>query len=775
MRVVLVGADFEENLGVGMIAAVARRAGHDVTIVPFNHPDQVHEVARDVLASEPDAVGLSIQFQHRSSEFLALSRLLRKRGFEGHITAGGQFPTLAWRDALDPRHGLSSIVLHEGEESFPELLAAMEQGRPLAGVAGLAIRTDDGLPVRTAGRRLNDDLDAYPFPARYRPHGKHYGVPFIPIMGGRGCWGSCAYCSITSTLRDARNYGGGKTLRHRSPDDVAREMAELSRKSGGRAIFCFHDDNFLMPRPKDSLARVRAIRERFDALGGGEAALIGKCRPDSVTPELMRELRALGVIRLYVGVENASQRGADHLGRKTQQAYVDEALKACREAGIFVCYNLLIFEPDATLADLRENVAFMRRNAHHPVNFCRAEPYVGTPLHADVAARQDLGGSYLGFNYRIDDDDTELVFRVCSAAFRQRNFDADGVANRNMGLGYSLKILEHFYEDPGGERAELSRRTDRLTKAISLETASFLDQAIDLAVAHRGDPDAVARHTALLGLEIAAADRERQAELDLLYRDMNRFGERAANRKWWKTGARKIVKVAQSLALTTSIAAGAFGCDDPPPPDPVPPDQPEIVPHPPPPDPLPPDQPQIPNDPVPNDPVPVDYAPPPPDPPPPDRPEVLPPVDPPPPDLRPERPPPPPPPPPDPVPRDIQRGDLPVHDPLPSPGEKSGKSLALIDQWRETAVQDVMRTTDLPLFDPPRVRLRATWKDGAVEARLEGVPDAGATLRWQAEGPIEGEGEVVRWSPAAADDQLRVAIRTKGGVAITSVRASQLR
>ena len=196
MRVVLSGADFEENLGVGMIAAVARDAGHEVSVVPFNHPDDAARVREEILAQRPDLIGLSIQFQHRSSEFLSLARTLRRAGFDGHITAGGQFPTLAWRDAIRPANGLDTIVLHEGEESFVELIDALERGRRAAEVPGLALLSDDGAPMRTEARRLRDDLDTYPFPTRYRRHGTHFGVPFIPIMGGRGCWGGCSYCSI---------------------------------------------------------------------------------------------------------------------------------------------------------------------------------------------------------------------------------------------------------------------------------------------------------------------------------------------------------------------------------------------------------------------------------------------------------------------------------------------------------------------------------------------------------------------------------------------------
>src|SRR5437016_5856740 len=117
MRLCLVGADFEENLGVGMIAAAAEAAGHPVTIVPFNYVTELKQVAQDVAALNPDVVGLSIQFQHRVYDFLALARALRGVGFRGHITCGGQFPSLAWKETLEARHGLDSVVLHEGENT----------------------------------------------------------------------------------------------------------------------------------------------------------------------------------------------------------------------------------------------------------------------------------------------------------------------------------------------------------------------------------------------------------------------------------------------------------------------------------------------------------------------------------------------------------------------------------------------------------------------------------------------------------------------------------
>src|SRR4051794_13909311 len=101
MHLCLIGADFEENLGVGLVAAAAVKAGHRISVQPFNSVGEMARVADATVALAPDAVGLSIQFQHRVHEFLALGRALRERGYAGHITCGGQFPSLAWRQTLE--------------------------------------------------------------------------------------------------------------------------------------------------------------------------------------------------------------------------------------------------------------------------------------------------------------------------------------------------------------------------------------------------------------------------------------------------------------------------------------------------------------------------------------------------------------------------------------------------------------------------------------------------------------------------------------------------
>lgn len=750
---------------MGILASVVEREGHAWRIVSFNDPAETPAAVKRALADDPDVVGLSIQFQHRAPEFLALARALREAGFKGHLTAGGQFPTLAWQQALDRAHGLDSVVLHDGEETLVDLIQALASNAPLDTVNGLALPGEGGVAYRTAPRRLLEDLDGVPFAKRYREHNLHMGVPFIPLVGGRGCWGKCNYCSIIAFYDDAIEAGGGKAVRMRSPDNIAAEMALTLEAAGGRAIFCFHDDNFTFPSEKLTLKRVRAITEKLDSYGVGKAALVGKARPDTITPTLAKALAEMGVIRLYVGVENGAETGGEHLLRGTQQHHIRTAMKACDDAGIFVCYNLLVYEPEAKLEHIRENVRFVREHAHHPVNFCRAEPYYGTTLHRALEEEQDLSGTFLGFNYRIYDDRTELAFRICSSAFRERNFSPRGVANRYMGLGYAANVLRRFHNENGSAEV-FYRRARILTEKISRDTADWLDRALDLAErVELKDRERIERETALLGLAIAAADKVWHAELDELYADMkahtlghSEVAPRRAGRRHNESFAQ--LKRGMAVGLSLSAILGATGCD-------CNGDSPEggnggggkggageggmVV-----------------------DPVPEDggggfgasggggaggnqggaggsqggaggeggMV-----------------VDPPPPDGG----------------GGMGMNDdaygIPQEDRSGAPDKPERRRLRLMDQWFDTSPKKASRTVDLPLYDPPRAALVGRRQGDVVQVVLETA--ALVSTKWEADGEIVGDGKTVHWKPSDPKDRIRVAVRSRGGVAVVSMRAEE--
>jgi len=81
-----------------------------------------------------------------------------------------------------------------------------------------------------------------------------------------------------------------------------------------------------------------------------------------------------------------------------------------------------------------------------------------------------------------------------------------------------------------------------------------------------------------------------------------------------------------------------------------------------------------------------------------------------------------------------------------------------------------VRTIDLPLFDPPKLKLVARKEDDCLHVRLEGA-NCAITTRWEGDGIVQGDGLEAEWRPVGPTDRIRVGIRSRGGVAILSLRA----
>ncbi len=307
MKVALIGAELEENLGLRYMATSLEASGHEAMILPFNEEADITQVVRRVQEEQPQIAGLSMVFTGRAREFCRLAEALRSAGFAGHLTAGGHFAALNCRQLLEDFSAFDSVALGEGEELICALATHLDD---LAGVPGFCYRAADGTIAVNPGKDNPDNLDALPFPRRTEFH-EYFGQPIASILSSRGCWRECAFCSIDAWYRS----GGGRKFRIRSVENIVSEMTSLYHEHGIR-IFNFQDDNFFLPDPKQALARFQALRDGLRANGVEKIAIAVKARPDSINRETLDVLDELGIFRVFLGVENASQRGLDNLNRK---------------------------------------------------------------------------------------------------------------------------------------------------------------------------------------------------------------------------------------------------------------------------------------------------------------------------------------------------------------------------------------------------------------------------------------------------------------------------
>ncbi len=469
-RAVLIGAEREENLSLRYLVSAARAAGVAAEIVRFDGPEDLATACAATLAVDPLVVGVSIPFQARAAESLALVARLRAAGYSGHVTIGGHFPTFEYESLLRDHPAVDSVVRHEGEQTLCELCRRLVRGEPPAGVRGLVTRNGTGLSV--AAPRPLPALDSLAFPDRPRDPETVLGVPCAPILASRGCYADCSFCCISAFSRHAQ----GPRFRRRSPENVALEMAQEHRERGVR-LFVFQDDNFFVPHGPSNLKRYRRLADRLRCHGLGDIGLVIKCRPNDVEEELFSLLKEMGLIRAYVGVESNSEEGLVSLNRRISRADNRRALRTLQRLGIYHSFNLLVFDPEATLDGVRANLEFMEEFASSPSNFCRAEVYAGTPLREALARQGRLVGDYRAWGYTMRSAAVEMLFRIASTAFAPRNLKSDGIASLNMGVRFEAEVLRRFH--PRRHSPGLQRQIESLSGEVARDSVAHMRRAID--------------------------------------------------------------------------------------------------------------------------------------------------------------------------------------------------------------------------------------------------------------------------------------------------------
>ncbi len=507
LDVLLVGAEELENLGTRYLAAVLRQHGFTVELAPFSTADELDAVVERAEAVKPRLVGLSVIFQYRAPEFLELAEKLRQVLPDTHITMGGHFPSFAAPQLLSDYPVLDSIVRGEGEMTLLALVKQLESPEHWGDIAGLSFRAGDRL-VHNPPRPLIANLDALPFPARDTLPQHHLGIGVSPIVGSRGCYRDCAFCSIRAFYGASR----GKLQRFRRVRNVVDEM-EMLYHAFGVCFFIFNDDEWFPPG-QARLARIDEFEsecKRRDL----DVIMSIKCRADDVEEDLFRRLLGMGVVRAYVGVESGSPHSLQTLNKKTTVAQNQQALEVLNKVGLLADFGLIFFDPESTVEDVRANLAFFRAMAGEgqaPLSFGRMEVYAGTPILDRLQREGRLAGNYMAWNYTIPDPRVELLWRMTFATMRQRYFGSQGVG-KQCSLAY-YELMMYRYKQREQADGALFARLRELVARINNHSLALMQEMLDFTL--QENIYAVPRvndQVAVWAGRVNACDLELQAEL----------------------------------------------------------------------------------------------------------------------------------------------------------------------------------------------------------------------------------------------------------------------
>ncbi len=472
MNVLLVGPDYEENLSLRYLSSSLRSAGYGTTLAAFNSRDDIPEVVS--AAEHADIVGLSMCFQGRGEEFLELAQAIKGKNPEKLVVAGGHYASVAAAPLLNNHAELDVIVIHEGERTLVEIAEVTPNLQErLPHIRGIAYRSGGSVQF-TKTRSMLEDLDALPFPDRNGPIRRIGGLPTSYMMGSRGCYGSCAYCCITALHR----MSPGKRFRQRSPEHVAEEMAWLYHERGTRQ-FVFHDDNFLVPSRRLNEIRMADLERGLRRRGVKDIALVIKCRPADAQLDILQQFKELGLVRVFFGIESATEQGLQTLSREQTMEASIAALETCRDLDISAQFTLMIFNPDATLATIRADVDFMRRFSANPLNFCRTEIYAGTPLEARMIEQGRARGDYRARVYRLADPAADLACNLSLDLFTARCWGDNSLMQHAIGLDHVAAVVKRFPAKPG--QLQTCSRIANWLRSVNLDTIGLLEEVVALS------------------------------------------------------------------------------------------------------------------------------------------------------------------------------------------------------------------------------------------------------------------------------------------------------
>ncbi|MFO0598879.1 MAG: radical SAM protein [Myxococcaceae bacterium] len=472
--VALVGPEIEENLSLRYLASALQRDGLHVELVAFNDGGRLNHVVQQLLSAStpPLLIGISMAFQWRAPDMLALVVALREGGYRGHITLGGHFATFAASDVLRDFPEVDSICRQEAEETLVELARHLRAETDWRALAGLAVHSPGGPQLNPL--RHVPDLATLAWPDRRGEPAAAFGHRIAPLVSTRGCYANCTFCCIAAWHEQALP---GKRYRERPLEDVADELAALHHDRD-IDLFVFHDDNFFLPSGVKNAARISSLARMLKDRGVEKYATVVKARPTDVQPRVFEALKhELHCVRVYVGIETDADQGLATLQRWAQSKHNHAAMAEVERLDLYTCFNILLFDPDTTLASLEDNLAFMDKFAHHPFNFGRTELYAGTPLLHRMQAEGRARGDWLQWDYSMADERIERVFQLTSRAFDERNFGSKSLANTMMGMRFDLEVARHFHP----ERFDARWLTE--AKALSRELGRGSVQAMRAIVA----------------------------------------------------------------------------------------------------------------------------------------------------------------------------------------------------------------------------------------------------------------------------------------------------
>ena len=268
------------------------------------------------------------------------------------IVWGGYFPS-QHADVILKENYVDFCIHSQGEQTFLELVRALEDGGSLASIFGLTYK-EHGTIKENPHRPLIplDQLPTWPYhkiPMERYFHKHYLGNRVGTHHSSYGCPFACNFCAVVDMVN-----------RKWLPESPPRmeKILRFQKEQYGADAMQFHDMDFFVNE-----ARVAEFAERITPLGMTWWALGRVDELLRYSDQTWQQMKASGLKMIFCGAESGSEEVLKRMnkGGKVTPNLTLELARRMQRYGIVPEYSFVLGNPPDPLADIDNTIAFIRR------------------------------------------------------------------------------------------------------------------------------------------------------------------------------------------------------------------------------------------------------------------------------------------------------------------------------------------------------------------------------------------------------------------------------
>ncbi len=402
-------------LGLGYIAAVLEKDGHEVKINDIN-------IDKLINVKNSDIVGITATTPLITAAW-NIAKIAKESG--ALVVLGGPHPTILAEESLNLPY-VDFVVRGEGEETVKELCKYLKEGnKKFNQIKGLSFKDSKGKIYNNPPREFIKNVDEIPFPAYHLfPINKYSNPqplissrkPAINIMTSRGCPFNCYYC-----------YKGvfGNSYRPRTPENIIKEWEMLIKKFKVKELG-IQDDAFNI-----NIDRCKKI---FDLIIEKKLTIPWSApngvRLDLIDEEFLTKMRKAGCYKLVFGVESGNEKIQQIIGKKLKLNQIYDSIKTAKKFGFTVITSFMIGNIGEDEETINDTIKVAVKSNPDFAQFCTTTPFPGTRLY-DIIKKDGKflikdWDDYSQFNrigyFEHGNVNEELIIKMVRKAYRKFYF-----------------------------------------------------------------------------------------------------------------------------------------------------------------------------------------------------------------------------------------------------------------------------------------------------------------------------------------------------------------